>query len=70
MVITDFKEYHKQYYLKNKEKMIERMKKFNEDNKERLKEYQKEYHKKYYETRKDILSKRNKARYRKKKYGI
>ena len=36
--------YHKQYYLNNKEKLIQKQKKNYENNKEKLIEYQKHYY--------------------------
>lgn len=39
-------EYYREYYKKNKEKMIQSQKKYNEKNKEKLAEYRKEYYKK------------------------
>jgi hypothetical protein len=37
------KEYQKQYYLDNKEKLLEKQKQYNIDNNEKVKEYQKQY---------------------------
>ena len=64
------KEYNKEYYLKNKEKIIERSKKYYQKNKEYFKEYRKEYYqrpkvkarrneyKKEYEQRPEVKARR------------
>jgi len=64
----DIKSYQKEYYKNNKEKLVERMRKFNEDNKEHVKNYQKAYHKTYYLENKNKLAKKAQERYRLKKY--
>jgi hypothetical protein len=70
MVSFDMKSYQKEYYKNNKGKLLERSRKFYEDNKEHIKEYQKLYYKKYYQNpeNKNKLSKKAKERYRLKKY--
>ena len=39
--MSDKKEYQKQYYIKNKEKIAEKRKEYRENNKEKIKEYRK-----------------------------
>ena len=48
----------------------EYMKKYNQDNKDKIKEYKKEYYQKYYQKNKDRISERQKEYYRKKKENI
>ena len=43
----DRKEYNKQYYQKNKEKILQQKKEYDKKNKEKRKEYMKEYNKEY-----------------------
>ena len=45
----------KKYYEENKEKIRESQKKYREENKEKLKEYKKEYNKKYYKDNKEKI---------------
>jgi len=65
----DIKTYQKEYYKNNREKLIERMRKFNEENKEHIKKYQRDYHKQYYQENKNKLAKQARERYRIQKYG-
>jgi hypothetical protein len=68
MKTADIKQYRRDYYQNNKERIDERTKKYIEDNKAQIKNYQKAYHKNYYFLNKDKLSKKAKERYRLKKY--
>lgn len=68
MTPEERKLYHRAYYLKNREKLLKRCKKFYDENREKIKEYQKAYHKKYYQENKTKLSKIAKENYRLKKY--
>lgn len=43
------KEYAKQYYLKNKERLLVKMKQYQEQNKDYQREYRREYYKEYRE---------------------
>lgn len=58
------KEYSRQYYIKNKKKILEKQKKYHEENKERKAEYQK----KYYEENKERFRERNRKSGRRRYY--
>ena len=68
MKTADIKQYRRDYYQNNKEKIDERTKKYIEDNKTEIKSYQKAYHKNYYFLNRNKLIKNAKERYRLKKY--
>jgi len=61
------KEYHKEYYAKNKEHIKQQTKEYREANKEQMKEYMKEYReankeckKKYYQENKEYIKQKSK----------
>jgi hypothetical protein len=60
----DMKLYNKNYYLANKERILERTKTFNFEHKQHIKQYQREY----YRQHKESLIKKSKVYYHKKKY--
>jgi hypothetical protein len=47
------KEYAKQYYLKNKERLLAKMKEYQENNKDYQREYRRDYYKEYREFNKE-----------------
>ena len=74
--------YLKEYYLKNKDKIIKRVKKWTSRNKEKIKSYRRKYYKenkeridernkKYRQKNKDLINAKRKEKYqRKKKEGF
>ncbi len=57
--IEDKKRQGKQYYLDNRERILERIKLYQKNNSEKIKKYNKEYWKKYYKNNREQLLKKN-----------
>jgi len=57
------KEYNKEYYLKNRERIEERMREYRLKNRKYIKEYNKEYYKEYYLKNRERIEERRKEYY-------
>lgn len=61
------KDYDRQYYQKNRDKIIEKSKRYYQKNKKSIIKKSKKYHKKYYQKNKDTIDKYNRNYYQRNK---